>query len=182
MRFPIPLGTSDAVRHLEVAPGRRQDQDPVAVDELGEDADRVLEAALLADVLGGQVVERLDLARVADADRHPEVAQLRVLAPGHELPQRVDRVHRLLAALDLAARQVVGAGAVDPGQVDQVEVGEVALVGDRSPRPGERDQVLRDEAPASTACLNGLRRNGENISSSLPVVSMSHSALPAQSR
>ena len=37
-------------------------------------------------------------------------------------------------------------------------------------------------SPASTALLNGLRRNGENSSSSLPVVSMSHSALPAQSR
>ena len=36
--------------------------------------------------------------------------------------------------------------------------------------------------PAATACLNGLRRNGEKSSSSLPAVSMSHSPSPIQSR
>ena len=36
--------------------------------------------------------------------------------------------------------------------------------------------------PAAAACLKGLRRNGENSSSSLPVVSMFHSPLPIQSR
>ncbi len=35
--------------------------------------------------------------------------------------------------------------------------------------------------PALTACLNGLRRKGENISSSLPVVSICHSPPPFQS-
>ena len=36
-------------------------------------------------------------------------------------------------------------------------------------------------SPSSIACWNGLRRNGENMSSSLPEVSMHHSAFPAQS-
>ena len=46
-----------AVRDLEVAPGRRQDEHAVAVDELGKDPDRVLEPGLLADVVGRQVVD-----------------------------------------------------------------------------------------------------------------------------
>ena len=45
--------------------------------------------------------------------RHPEVAQLGVLAAGHERAQRVDRVDRLAPPLDLAAGQVVGIGPVD---------------------------------------------------------------------
>jgi len=36
-------------------------------------------------------------------------------------------------------------------------------------------------SPSSIARRNGLCRNGENISSSLPLVSMLHSPLPAQS-
>src|SRR5439155_21146405 len=88
---------------------------------------------------------RFDLAGVPDAARHPEVPELRVLAARPVRAERLDREDRLLAALDLAARQVVRAGAVDLRQVDQVEVREVALVGDGAPRAGERDEVLRDQ-------------------------------------
>ena len=65
----------------------------------------------------------------------PKLRSLRVLAAGHERAERVDGVHRLAPALDLAARQVVGVGAVDPGQMDEVQVGQVALVGDGAPGP-----------------------------------------------
>ena len=68
IRLVIALRHERPVGHLEIATRRGQDQDPVAVDELGEDADRILEPALLADVLAGQVVERLDLPGVADPD------------------------------------------------------------------------------------------------------------------
>ena len=61
----------------------------------------------------GEVVERVDLAGVAHAQRHAEVAQLGVLAARHEPLQRLDREHRLAAALDLARGQVVGIGAVE---------------------------------------------------------------------
>jgi len=49
---------------VQVAPGRRQDEHAVPVDELGVDADRVTEARLAAHVLPGQVVDRIDLPGV----------------------------------------------------------------------------------------------------------------------
>ena len=140
------LGHQRAVGHVPVAAGGRQDQDAVAVDELGKDADGVVEARLLAHVVAGQVVERVDLAGVADAQRHAEVAQLGVLAAGHEAAQRLDRIDRLAPAAHLADGQVVGIGAVDLRHVHQVQVGQVALVGDRAPGAGDGVQVRRDDA------------------------------------
>ena len=69
------------IRELQIPPRRRQHQHPVAVDELRVDADRVLEPPLLANVVLGQVVDRVDLARVPDPDRHPEIPQARARAP-----------------------------------------------------------------------------------------------------
>ena len=175
------LGQQRAVGHVEIAPGGRQDQDAVAVDELGKDADGVVEPRLLAHVRAGEVVERVDLAGVANAQRHAEIAQLGVLAAGHEARQRLDRVDGLAPPSHLADGQVGRVGAVDFRHVHQVEIGQVALVRHRAPGAGDGVQIRRACRPAASACLNGLRRNGENSSSSLPLVSMSHSPLPAQS-
>ena len=72
------------IGNVEIAPGSRQNQQPIPVDELRKDADGVVDAALLRDNVPGEVVERLDLAGVTDSERHPEIPQLRVLAARHE--------------------------------------------------------------------------------------------------
>src|SRR5208337_2786051 len=82
------LGYERAIGDVPVPPGGRQDQNAVAVDELGEDADRIIEPCLFTHVVSGQVVQSIDLARVANAERHAEIAQLCVLAARHELTQR----------------------------------------------------------------------------------------------
>ena len=102
--------------------------------------------------------------------------------PGRVAAQRLDRVHGLAAALDLADGEVVGVGAVDAGEVHEVHVRELARVVHRAPGAGDGGEVGRDAArrrsPARTACAGRARTS----SSSLPVVSMSHSPLPPQSR
>jgi hypothetical protein len=56
------LRDEDPVGHLEVPAGGGQDEDPVAVDELGEDADRIREPGLAAHVVSRQLVAADDLA------------------------------------------------------------------------------------------------------------------------
>ena len=106
------LRDEDPVGHLEVAARGRQDERAVAVQELGEDADRVVEARLVAHVVPGEVVAADDLAGVARAEGHAEGAQPGVLEAGGEAPERLDGHERLPASLDLGARQVAHVGAV----------------------------------------------------------------------
>ena len=101
----------------------------------------ILEAPLFPHVGGRQVVERVDLARVADAERHAEIPELRVLAARHEPPQRLDRVDRLPPSLDLAAREVGRDRCRRSPAGDEIEVGEVALVADRAPGAGDASRA-----------------------------------------
>ena len=125
---------------MKVTAGRRQDQQAVPVDELWEYPDRIVETRLAAHLGRREVVDCVDLARVAHAERHAEIAQLRVLAAWHEVTQRLDRVHGLAPAFDLAARQIVGIGAVAAGEVHEIEVRQIALVADGAPRTRQRGE------------------------------------------
>ena len=109
----------------------------------------------------GQVVGGVDLARVADADRHAEVAQPRAGAARRVAAQRLDREHGLPAALDLAPGQAVRVGAVAAREVDEVHVGQLAACRARRPRcrrscsgaPGSG----RRGSPARRACAGRAR-------------------------
>jgi hypothetical protein len=127
------LGQGDAVGHLEVAARGGHDGDAVAVQELGEDPDRVLELRLVQDVVLGQVVVADDLARLATADGCADGPQPCLLEAGRVLLQRLHRPHHALASLDLASGQVPYIGGVDPRHVDGVQVRNLAGVGEASP-------------------------------------------------
>ena len=131
---------------MPVASRGWQDQDAVAVDELGKDADRVVETALFAHIRAGEIVERVDLARVADTECHAEVAQLGVLAAGHEAAQRLQRVNRLASATHFADGQIIRVGAVDFRHMDEVQIRQITLIGDRAPGAGDRMQTRGDDA------------------------------------
>ncbi len=105
-----------------------------------------LEAALLAHIGLGEVVDRVDLAGVADADGHPEVAQAGGLTARCVAAQRVDRQHGLPTTLDLEAGETVGVGAVAAVEMDQVHVGQLAGIVHRSPGAADRVQVGREHA------------------------------------
>ena len=93
-----------------------------------------VEPRLAPHVVPGEVAAPDDLARVARAESHAEVAQAGVLEPGREAPQGLDREERLTAALDLGARQVPYVGAVVAPQIDHVQVGRLAGVRRCGPR------------------------------------------------
>ena len=67
----------------------------------------------MANIVFGQIIDRIDLAGVAHADRHAEIAQLGRLASRHEALQGLDGVHGLGASGDLALRQSVRIGPVE---------------------------------------------------------------------
>ena len=142
------LGQHGAVGHVHVTAGGGQNQYAVAVDELGVNAHRVVKARLVPHVLLGHVVDRVDLARVADADGHAKVAQPHPGAAGRVAAQRLNGQHGLLAPFDLEVGQAVGVGAVAAGQVHQVHVGQLAGVVHRAPGAGNGVQVRRDHAVA----------------------------------
>ena len=133
---------------MHVAAGGGQNQNAVAIDELGVDAHRVVKARLVPHVLLGHVVNGVDLARVADADGHAKVAQPHPGAARRVAAQRLDRQHGLLAPFNLEVGQAVGVGAVAAGQVHQVHVGQLAGVVHRAPGAGNGVQVRRDHAVA----------------------------------
>ena len=150
-----PLGQHAAVRDVHVAPGGGQNQNAVAVDEFGVNADAVLKARLLAHIVFGQVVDGVDLAGVADANGHAEIAQTGVFTAGREALERFDGEHGLRAAFDLLLRHAVGVGAITTGQVHQVHVGQLAAVEHGTPSAGDGRQVGGDDA--------GLQRLGKGF-------------------
>src|SRR4029078_11447147 len=78
--------------------------------------------------------------------RRPVRAQLRFLEPGRIVIERGDRLQRLRAPLDLALRQTPDVRPFVAGQVDHVEVGRVARVGDRAPGAADALEAGRDHA------------------------------------
>src|SRR6185312_17520875 len=122
------------------------DKHTIPINEFRENAYRIVEPRLLTNIIAGQVVKRVDFARVPDSERHAKVAQLGILATRHELSQRLERIDRLAAAAHLPHGQVMGIGPIDLGYVHQVEIGEVALVAHRAPGSGNGMQVRRDDA------------------------------------
>ena len=138
------LGKHCPVGHLEIATGGRQDQNAVPVDELGEDADAVVEPALATDIIVGHVVNRVDLAGFTDADAHPKVANFGTLTTGRELGECSGGHHCLSPPLNLCDGQALDIGPVDVGKMDEVEIGQVALVRDCTPRAADRGQIGRD--------------------------------------
>src|ERR1019366_3651032 len=140
------LGYERTIGDVPVPPGGRQDQNAVAVDELRKDADRIVKPRLFTHVVAGQVVQSVDLARVANAERHAEIAQLRVLAARHELTQRLHRVDGLAAATHLTDGQVSRIGTVDFRYVHEVQIRQIPLVGHRAPRTRDRVQRRRNDA------------------------------------
>jgi hypothetical protein len=72
----------------------------------------------------------------------------RALAHGRVGTQRIDRVQRLAAPLDLEPRHAVGIGAVAAREVHEVQVGELAGVMHGAPRAGDRRQLRGDHAVA----------------------------------
>ncbi len=148
-RLSIALRQQIAVRQLEVAAGGRQDQNAVAVDELGVDPDRVVEPALLANVVFGHVVDGVDLAGVADADRHAEVAQ-----PGPSNSRACSLRSASMACIawrrPSISPRVIESGSVPSTsrEVHDVHVRQLAGVVDRTPGSGERGEVVGDHAVA----------------------------------
>src|SRR5882672_3657341 len=65
------------------------------------------DASLLTHIGASQVVQRVDFARVTNAEGHAEVAELRVLAAGHVATQGFHRVNRFPPAAHLARCQII---------------------------------------------------------------------------
>ena len=85
MQRPATMQVVDAlrhqrtIRHVKIAARRRQDQQAVAIDEFGKDADRIVEATLLAHVVRRSGCRRASILRVS---RMPSVMpKLRSFAP-----------------------------------------------------------------------------------------------------
>ena len=75
--------------YLKISPRSREDENGVAVDEFGEDADCVVEFGLISDVVSGEVVATENLARISRPDRHAEITQLGALKTRHNVLQRL---------------------------------------------------------------------------------------------
>ena len=106
------LGQQRAVGDLKVSPCGGQNQDAVAIDKFREYTDAVFKPTLIANVLFGHVVSRINFAGVAYPQGHPEITEFGALTAGGITFQCLDRHHGLLASLDLAAGQIVGVRAV----------------------------------------------------------------------
>ena len=87
---------------------------------------------MLHHVVCRHIVHRINLARIANAERHTEVAQLGIFAAWHERLKRRNSVHRLLTSCHLAMRQRIGVGTVEI-EVAHVEIGQVPLIRDCPP-------------------------------------------------
>ena len=135
-----------AIGHLKVAPGAGQDQHRIAVHELGEDANRISELGLFADIVTGEVVAANDLARIAHTQGHGEIAQLGFLEAGHHGLECHEGLQRLLAALHFGTGQVVHIGGVEAVHMRQVQVVGLARVRQRGPGAAQVGAVLRDHA------------------------------------
>jgi hypothetical protein len=125
-----PPRQQGAVGDVQVAPGRRQDQHAVPVDELWVDADRVTEACLAAHVLLGQVVDSVTWRRPSISKR----VRLSGSVPSHpELPPDAP-------GLDGGLMPVPGQ-ALDPdhGEV-AAEAPEPLQEGDLGAGPRRRDR------------------------------------------
>jgi hypothetical protein len=125
----------------------------------GTDADRVLESGLVADIRFGEVVNGIDLPGVADANGHAEIAQPHARAAGHEPAQRLDREHRLLAALDLALAETVRIGPVHAGEMDEIHIGELSGIVHRAPGAGDGVDMRGDD-PSLDRTLEGFFEEG----------------------
>lgn len=136
---------------MHVPPRRRQNQNTVAIDELRIDADAVLKSGLSAHILFGHIIHRINFARVANADRHSKVPQPHAITTRCILAKRVNRVHRLFAALDFELCHAVGVRAIATRQMNKVHVGHLTTVVHRAPRATNRVQMRRDDTVAD--CL-----------------------------
>ena len=126
---------------MEIAAGGGDDQQAIAVDEFRKNADRIVKPPFPAHIAIDQIVNRIDLARIANAQCHAEIAQFGVFATGHEPAQGGNRRHRLRPPFDLTAGQIIGIGAI-AGHVHKVEVGQIALIADSAPGPGNGLQTV----------------------------------------
>ena len=147
---------------MEITAGGRQDKVAVAVDEFGENPDAVLEPGLAQHIAFGEVVGRFDLAGIANAQGHAEVAQLGALAAGHEGFQRVDCMHRLLAADHFAMSQGIGIGAVEV-KVAHVEISEIALFGNCAPGASHGLHAIRNKARLQRLLERLAQERGEHF-------------------
>ena len=82
---------------MEITAARRQNKIAIAVDEFRKNANAVVKAALFHHIVGGHIINRVNLARIANAKCHAEIAQLCIFAAGHEGLQRRNGVHRLFS-------------------------------------------------------------------------------------
>ena len=63
-----------SIGQVEVATGGWQDEDAVAIDELGEDADRVVKPSLLAHIVLSHIVGSINLTGITNAQGHAEIS------------------------------------------------------------------------------------------------------------
>ena len=80
-----PIGKQGAVGNLKVASGGGQNENAIPVNKLGEDANAVVKAPLLTNIVLGHVVVGINLARVSNAQSHTKVTKFGTLTAGHKL-------------------------------------------------------------------------------------------------
>jgi hypothetical protein len=140
---------------------RRELEDHVArdmrLDRPAVDADGIIEGCAAQHVLAAELVAADDPTCFADAKRRRQVDDVGFLESGHRA-QEFKSLHRLAAALDFAAREIVGFDAVDGPAVVARELREVHPPFDgRALRPHDRGLARKSVRAGGLGLLHQLR-------------------------
>src|SRR4029077_6574069 len=96
----------------------------MGLDRPAIDADGILERGAAEHVLAAQHITANDAPRLADAELRRQVDDVGIFEAGHRA-QELERLDRLAAAVDLAARHLVRLESVDGGAIPARNLREI---------------------------------------------------------